>query len=125
MLVKSRQVEIPHSRISTGEIFKKCPAGGDWAGVPTQASPRRHQCSVILDIKIKLITVNTISKDPQVKSHPCIISINGEHNHNRSASALRELRVLPETKEEFFKYLDAAGHTHTGVAYLADEKGRG
>ncbi|KAG0713745.1 hypothetical protein GWK47_015534 [Chionoecetes opilio] len=37
MLVKSRQVEIPHSRISTGGIFKKCPTGGYLTVVPTQA----------------------------------------------------------------------------------------
>ncbi|KAG0722314.1 hypothetical protein GWK47_044693 [Chionoecetes opilio] len=64
-------------------------------------------CSVRMDIKIKLITVNTIRKDPQVKSHPCMISINGEHNHNQNTASLRELRVLPQTKEEFYKYLEA------------------
>ncbi|KAG0711685.1 hypothetical protein GWK47_002215 [Chionoecetes opilio] len=37
MLVKIRQVEIPHSRISTGGIFKKCPPGRYLTVVPTQA----------------------------------------------------------------------------------------
>lgn len=65
------------------------------------------RCPVVMDIKIKLITVNTVRKDSKAETHPCFVTITGEHNHNQSAAALRELQVLPDTREEFFKYFDA------------------
>ncbi|KAK3894550.1 hypothetical protein Pcinc_001706 [Petrolisthes cinctipes] len=76
---------------------------------------RRHKgkiktysgCGLTVDIKIKIVTRNTIKKDPEVKLYPCIIVIEGSHNHTTcSASALRELRVLLDTKQEFFTYFE-------------------
>lgn len=58
-----------------------------------------------MDIKIKLR--NTYKKDKSVRTHPCMIVIEGVHNHHtESASALVQLRVLPEIKDAFFKYFD-------------------
>lgn len=65
------------------------------------------RCGVKMDIKIKLITKVTCKRDKDVKTHPCTVIIKGVHNHNtESASALLQLRVLPETIDAFFKYFD-------------------
>ncbi|XP_066958963.1 uncharacterized protein [Macrobrachium rosenbergii] len=64
-------------------------------------------CSVKMDIKIKLITKNTIRIDKDVRTHPCIITIEGTHNHPaEAASALQELRIPTATTDTFFKYFD-------------------
>lgn len=65
------------------------------------------RCSVTMDMKIKLITKNTYKKDKDVRTHPCMITIKGVHNHpTDSASALQQLRVLPDTKNAYFKYFN-------------------
>ncbi|XP_066958964.1 uncharacterized protein [Macrobrachium rosenbergii] len=65
------------------------------------------RCSVKMDIKIKLITKNTIRIDKDVRTHPCIITIEGTHNHPaEAASALQELRIPTATTDTFFKYFD-------------------
>lgn len=65
-----------------------------------------------MDIKIKLITKHTYMKDKDVRTHPCMIIIEGVHNHNlQSASALQQLRVLPETKEAYFQYFNLGKDT--------------
>lgn len=65
------------------------------------------RCPVVIDIKIKLITARTVRSDPQNASHPCFVTITGEHNHHQSAAALRELQVVPGTREDFFQYFEA------------------
>lgn len=65
------------------------------------------RCGVKMDMKIKLITKTTCKRDRDVKTHPCTVVIEGVHNHHtESASALHQLRVLPETRDAFFKYFD-------------------
>lgn len=60
-----------------------------------------------MEIKIKLVTKFTVRKNRELATHPCIIIIKGNHNHHtQSAQAVRELRVLPETKDTFFKYFE-------------------
>ncbi|XP_066947909.1 uncharacterized protein [Macrobrachium rosenbergii] len=64
-------------------------------------------CSVKMDIKIKLITKNTIRIDKDVRTHPCTITIEGTHNHpTKAPSALQELRIPTATTDTFFKYFD-------------------
>lgn len=59
-------------------------------------------------MKIGAITKNTIKRDKERQTRPCHILLRGEHNHDiQSAEALQQLRVLPETKEKFFKYFEA------------------
>ncbi|KAK3881742.1 hypothetical protein Pcinc_013825 [Petrolisthes cinctipes] len=62
-------------------------------------------CNVTMDIKIKLITRHTCKKDKDVRTHPCMIIIEGVHNHHTQA-ALQQLRVLRETKDDYFKYFN-------------------
>jgi len=58
-------------------------------------------------IKIRLIMKTTCKRDKDVRTHPCTVIIEGVHNHHtESASALQQLRVLPETRDAFFKYFD-------------------
>ena len=65
------------------------------------------RCSVKMDIKIKLITKVTCKRDKDVRTHPCMIMIEGVHNHpTEAASALQELRIPQETRDTFFKYFD-------------------
>lgn len=60
-----------------------------------------------MDMKIKLITRDTYKRDKDVRTHPCMIIIKGVHNHpTDSASALQQLRVLPDTKNAYFKYFN-------------------
>ena len=60
-----------------------------------------------MNIKVKHVTKNTVKKNKLVKTHPCFITIRGEHNHSTdSATALRQLRILPDTREKFFNYFE-------------------
>ncbi|KAK4317593.1 hypothetical protein Pmani_011329 [Petrolisthes manimaculis] len=62
-------------------------------------------CNLIVDIKIRVVTTKTNRKDPGRRHHPCVVLIKGTHNHpTESTTALKQLRVLPETKEEFYQY---------------------
>ncbi|KAK4300177.1 hypothetical protein Pmani_027605 [Petrolisthes manimaculis] len=63
-------------------------------------------CNVTMDIKIKLITRHTCKKDKDVKTHPCMIIIEGEHNHHTQAASTLQQRVLPETKDNYIKYFN-------------------
>ncbi|XP_064087971.1 uncharacterized protein LOC135202487 [Macrobrachium nipponense] len=76
----------------------------------------------MMDLKIKLSTVNTVRKDPRTETHPCIVTITGKHNHNQSdAALLKELHMLPDTREQFFKYF-RAGMTAPQASRYHQEK---
>ncbi|XP_076051614.1 uncharacterized protein LOC143031532 isoform X2 [Oratosquilla oratoria] len=60
--------------------------------------------------------------DKDVKQYPCFIVIEGIHNHSvESASGLQQLRVLPETRADFFKYFNM-GMTAAQAARFHQEK---
>ena len=66
------------------------------------------RCTFSLQIKIKSVTKYNIMHDKYIPDYPCIVRIKGEHNHStESASALRQLQILPETKKQFMNYFDA------------------
>lgn len=54
-------------------------------------------------VKIKVPAKDTIGNDPYMRTHPCFITIKGDHNHH---TVFDELRVIKAAKEEFFKYFD-------------------
>ncbi|KAG0703523.1 hypothetical protein GWK47_002800 [Chionoecetes opilio] len=64
-------------------------------------------CGVIMDVRIRKVHKDSARRDAMMPSYPCFITICGVHNHSTSsADALRQLRVLPGTKEIFEKYFD-------------------
>ncbi|XP_066968606.1 uncharacterized protein [Macrobrachium rosenbergii] len=79
-------------------------------------------CPFAINIKIKLITKATFKMDKKVRDFSCYITIQGRHNHStESAAALKQLRVLPDTKEEFMQYF-ALGMTPCQAARFHEEK---
>ncbi|KAG0703522.1 hypothetical protein GWK47_002800 [Chionoecetes opilio] len=66
-----------------------------------------ERCGVIMDVRIRKVHKDSARRDAMMPSYPCFITICGVHNHSTSsADALRQLRVLPGTKEIFEKYFD-------------------
>lgn len=63
-----------------------------------------NRCPVTVDMKIKLITRQTVQKYKAVRSYPCIITIEGEHNRNiECVLSVKQLRVLSATMQDFFQ----------------------
>lgn len=64
-------------------------------------------CCVTVNIKIRWVTKNTLKKDKNLGEYPCFITINGTHNHSmNSAAALKQMRLLPDVREDFMGYFD-------------------
>ncbi|XP_047494262.1 uncharacterized protein LOC125042580 [Penaeus chinensis] len=72
----------------------------------------------MMDMKIKIPTKDTIRNDPHIRTHPCFITIKGDHNHH---TVLDELRVIKAVKKEFFKYFDL-GMTAAQVSRFHEDK---
>lgn len=65
------------------------------------------RCEFTIDLRIKPASKSILKVDKYRAQYPCFIVIKGTHNHSlESAAGLRQLRVLPETREELFKYYD-------------------
>ena len=53
------------------------------------------------------VTIDTVKKDKLIETHPCFIRVKGKHNHStETAIGFRQLRALPNTTDEFFKYFE-------------------
>ncbi|KAG0723666.1 hypothetical protein GWK47_042248 [Chionoecetes opilio] len=62
-------------------------------------------CRVTMDVTIRKVHKDSARRDAMMPSYPCFIILHGVHNHSTSsAAALRQLRVLPRTKDIFEKY---------------------
>ena len=60
-----------------------------------------------MSILIQNKTTDSIRRNKDVKTLPAILTISNIHNHNvDSAEALRQLRVLPHTKQKFYDYFN-------------------
>ena len=60
-----------------------------------------------MDVTIRIVSKHTKKKDKLVGDFPCIVKIQGNHNHSTdSVEALRQLDVHQATKDEFHKYFE-------------------
>lgn len=65
------------------------------------------RCEFEIDLRIKPVSKITIQRDQYRAQYPCFIVLKGAHNHSlESAMGLQQLRVLPKTREEFFRYFE-------------------
>ena len=65
------------------------------------------RCPFKLAVTIKKVTERKAKRDALLRSHPCFITIDQEHNHSTTcARALRELRVLPTVKASLEEYFE-------------------
>nr|CAB3263138.1 uncharacterized protein LOC104265534 [Phallusia mammillata] len=71
----------------------------------TSANKSNTLCPVTMDVKIKLNTKSTKQSDKLVSTHPCIVSVTGNHNHLlQAAGNLGQLKISESTKQIFFLY---------------------
>ncbi|KAK3891390.1 hypothetical protein Pcinc_004689 [Petrolisthes cinctipes] len=79
-------------------------------------------CEFEVDLRIKPVSKITVQRNKYRAEYPCFIVIKGTHNHSlESAMGLRQLRVLPETREELFKYFEMA-FTRSQATRIHQEK---
>ncbi|KAG0730309.1 hypothetical protein GWK47_028495 [Chionoecetes opilio] len=85
-------------------------------------------CRVRMDVTIRKVHKDSARRDAMMPSYPCFITICGVHNHSTSsADALKQLRVLPGTKDIFEKYFHIgmtsaqAARYHTMKLNLVDD----
>ncbi|XP_069586169.1 uncharacterized protein [Ranitomeya imitator] len=75
-----------------------------------QCHKKHTNCGATLSITVRNMAMKR-TKDKLLSTHPCVISINHEHNHAIfAADALRFRRPSPEV-EEAFRILFAKGHS--------------
>lgn len=61
----------------------------------------------MMDVTIRIVSKYSKKRDKLVSDFPCIVKIQGNHNHStESAEALRQLNVQESTKSQFHKYFE-------------------
>lgn len=76
--------------------------------LPEGTSKRNYECASKLNVKIKLLTENTVRKDAYLTERPPlqgVVTISGKHSHNFTAGSITKyLRPGEELRAQFYGY---------------------